>query len=81
MLNIENFLIHTIIKEGVKSMLVMKLVHNNDLDFVKELQELRQLLKKKNITMGIVESGEGTSNIIKIRVEGSLYARNKNIGI
>ena len=51
MLNIENFLIHTIIKEGVKSMLVMKLVHNNDLDFVKELQELRELLKKKNITM------------------------------
>ena len=48
MLNIENFLIHTIIKEGVKSMLVMKLVHNNDLDFVKELQELRELLKNNN---------------------------------
>ena len=73
MLNIENFLIHTIIKEGVKSMLVMKLVHNNDLDFVKELQELRQLLKKKNITMGIVESGEGSSNIIKIICNNESY--------
>ena len=28
-------------------MLVIKLVHNNDLDLVKELQELRELLKKK----------------------------------
>ena len=28
-------------------MLVMKLVHNNDLDLVKELQELREILKKK----------------------------------
>ena len=73
MLNIENFLIHTIIKEGVKSMLVMKLVHNNDLDFVKELQELRELLKKKNITMGIVESGEGSSNIIKIICDNENY--------
>ena len=73
MLNIENFLIHTIIKEGVKSMLVMKLVHNNDLDFVKELQELRELLKKKNITMGIVESGEGSSNIIKIICDNESY--------
>ena len=73
MLNIENFLIHTIIKEGVKSMLVMKLVHNNDLDFVKELQELRELLKKKNITIGIVESGEGSSNIIKIICDNESY--------
>ena len=40
-------------------MLVMKIVHNNDLDLVNELQELRQLLKKKNITIGLVESGEG----------------------
>ena len=59
MLNIENFLIHTIIKEGVKSMLVMKLVHNNDLAFVKEIKELRELLTKKPIKIGIVESGEG----------------------
>ena len=54
-------------------MLVMKLVHNNDLDFVKELQELRELLKKKNITMGIVESGEGSSNIIKIICDNENY--------
>ena len=34
-------------------------MHNNDLDFVKELQELRELLKKKNIAIGLVESVEG----------------------
>ena len=47
-------------------MLVIRLVHNNDLDLVNELQELRQLLKKKNITIGLVESGEGDSHLIKI---------------
>ena len=54
-------------------MLVMKLVHNNDLDFVKELQELREVLKKKNIIMGIVESGEGYSNLIKIICNNDSY--------
>ena len=44
-------------------MLVIRLVHNNDLDLVKELQELRELLKKKNITIGLVESGEGDSTL------------------
>ena len=54
-------------------MLVIRLVHNNDLDLVKELQELRELLKKKNITIGLVESGEGDSHLIKIMCEKEYY--------
>ena len=54
-------------------MLVIRLVHNNDLDLVKELQELRELLKKKNITIGLVESGEGDSHLIKIMCEKERY--------
>ena len=45
-------------------MLVIRLVHNNDIDLVNELQELRELLKKKNITIGLVESANGSSNLI-----------------
>lgn len=55
-------------------MLVMKLVHNNDLDLVKELQELRELLKKKNINIGLVESGEGTSHLIKVMCDEECYS-------
>lgn len=54
-------------------MLVIRLVHNNDLDLVNELQELRQLLKKKNITIGLVESGEGDSHLIKIMCDEECY--------
>ena len=32
-------------------MFIMKVVHNNEIELVRELQELRELLKKKNITM------------------------------
>ena len=54
-------------------MLVMKLVHNEDLEFVKELQELRDVLKKKNITMGIVESGDKSAHTIKIMCNDDGY--------
>lgn len=54
-------------------MLVMKLVHNNDLDFIKELQQLREILKKKNITIGLVESGEGSTHLIKIMCDEDCY--------
>ena len=54
-------------------MLVMKLVHNNDLDLVKELQELREILKKKDITIGLVESGEGSTHLIKIMCNEECY--------
>ena len=32
-------------------MFIMKVVHNNEIELVRELQELRELLKKKNITI------------------------------
>lgn len=54
-------------------MLVMKLVHNDDLDFIKELQQLRDILKKKNITIGLVESGEGSTHLIKIICDEDCY--------
>ena len=37
-------------------MFIMKVVHNNEIELVRDLQELRELLKKKNITIGLVES-------------------------
>mgnify|MGYP000677085626 CR=1 FL=1 len=33
-------------------MFIMKVVHNNEIELVRDLQELRELLKKKNITIG-----------------------------
>lgn len=54
-------------------MLVMKLVHNNDIDLVNKLQELREILKKKNIIIGLVESEEGTSYLIKIMCDEDCY--------
>lgn len=54
-------------------MLVMKLVHNDDLDFIKELQQLRDILKKKDITIGLVESGEGNTHLIKIICDEDRY--------
>ncbi|WP_066892993.1 putative sporulation protein YtxC [Clostridium nigeriense] len=54
-------------------MLVLRLVYNNNLDFVKEIQELRSVLKKKNITIGIVESVELENHIIKILCDDNSY--------
>ncbi len=45
---------------------IIKLVHNNNVDFVKELQDMRLMLKEKNIIIGLVESDEGNSQLIKI---------------
>ena len=54
-------------------MLVMKIVHNDEIDLVHELQELREILKKKNITIGLVESGEGSSHLIKVMCNEECY--------
>lgn len=54
-------------------MLVMKIVHNDEIDLVHELQELREILKKKNITIGLVESGEGSSYLIKVMCNEECY--------
>ena len=54
-------------------MLVLRLVYNSDLDFVGEIQELRSILKKKDIKIGIVESVELDSHIIKILCDDNSY--------
>lgn len=54
-------------------MLVLKLVYNEDIDFVREIQELRTILKKKNITIGIVESVENNIHNIKIICDDECY--------
>ena len=69
-------------------MIVLNLRRNDDLDFVKELQELRDILKKKNITIGLVESFEGDTHSVKVicdekcydeRVKNTLYLYISNI--
>ena len=54
-------------------MLILKLAYNDDLDFVEDLQELRELLKKKEILIGLVESIEGNTHIIKIICDENSY--------
>ncbi|AOR23977.1 putative sporulation protein YtxC [Clostridium taeniosporum] len=54
-------------------MLVLKLAYNDELDFVSELQDLRELLKKKGIIIGLVESIEDTTHIVKIICEEEYY--------
>lgn len=50
-------------------MLILKLAYNEDLTFSYELQELKELLKKKDILIGFVESIEKKIHIIKIICE------------
>lgn len=50
-------------------MLILKLAYNDDLSFSKDLRELREGLKKKDILIGLVESIEGKTHIIKIICE------------
>ncbi|MFW2487642.1 putative sporulation protein YtxC [Clostridium chromiireducens] len=54
-------------------MLILKLAYSEDLTFSRDLQELRELLKKKNILIGFVESIEGNTHIIKIISEDECY--------
>lgn len=54
-------------------MLILKLAYNEDLTFSRDLQELRELLKKKDIIIGFVESIEGETHIIKIISEEDCY--------
>jgi putative sporulation protein YtxC len=54
-------------------MLILKLAYNEDLTFSYELQELRELLKKKDILIGFVESIEGKTHIIKMICEENCY--------
>lgn len=54
-------------------MLVLRLVYNSDLDCVGEIQELRSVLKKKDIKIGIVESVELDNHIIKILCDDNSF--------
>jgi len=55
-------------------MLVLKLVYNSDLDFVYEIQDLRLVLRKKDIKIGVVESVELDNHIIKILCDDNSYS-------
>ena len=55
-------------------MFIMKVVHNNEIELVRDLQELRELLKKKNITIGLAESKEGSSHLVKIMCDEEGYS-------
>ncbi|WP_024614978.1 putative sporulation protein YtxC [Clostridium sp. Ade.TY] len=54
-------------------MLVLKLAYMGDLDFIKELQELKALLKRKNIVIGLVEKIEGKTHLVKVMCEEECY--------
>ena len=54
-------------------MLILKLAYNEDLNFFNELQELRELLKKKDILVGFVESIEKKTHVIEIICEENCY--------
>lgn len=61
-------------------MLILKLIHNSDFEFVKELQELRDVLKKKSIVIGLVESEDCNTHIVKIMCDEEAYSEKvKNI--
>ncbi|MEG0295454.1 MAG: putative sporulation protein YtxC [Clostridium sp.] len=59
-------------------MLVLKLAYNDNLDFIKELQELRMMLKEKSIIIGLVESAQADTHIVKIICDEALY--NEKVG-
>lgn len=57
-------------------MLVLKIVYNKEMDFAKELQDMKNSFDSKNISIGIVEMEEGSSRIVKIMCDDSTYNSN-----
>ena len=55
-------------------MLIIKIAYNEELTFGRDLQELRESLKKRNITIGLVESIEGKTHIIKVICDENSYS-------
>jgi len=55
-------------------MVVQELAYSGELDFVEELQDLKALLKKKNIVIGIVESLDGITHIVKVMCNDEEYS-------
>ena len=64
---------HTMFRKGVREMLLLKIVYEGELIVVEELQQLKQYFKKKNITLGISESIEGTTHFIKVLCDNEIY--------
>ncbi|MBX7309723.1 putative sporulation protein YtxC [Clostridium chauvoei] len=61
-------------------MILLKLVYNDDLDFIREIQDLRAILKKKDVTIGVVESVQVNTHIVKILCDDHDYSdKVKNI--
>ncbi|SFA89089.1 putative sporulation protein YtxC [Clostridium frigidicarnis] len=54
-------------------MLLLKIVYEGELIVVEELQQLKQYFKRKNITLGISESIEGTTHFIKVLCDNEIY--------
>ncbi|MBE6049369.1 MAG: putative sporulation protein YtxC [Clostridium sp.] len=54
-------------------MLVQELAYSGDLDFVEELQEIKEVLKKKDIVIGLVESQDGITHIVKLICDDNGY--------
>lgn len=55
-------------------MLVLKLVYNTNINFISEIHELRTILKKKDINIGIVESVEQDNHIVKLLCDDDCYS-------
>lgn len=55
-------------------MLILKLAYNEELTFGHDLQKLRESLKKRDILIGLVESIEGKTHIIKIICDKDSYS-------
>jgi len=53
--------------------LVQKLVYDTDINFISEIYELRIILKKKDINIGIVESVEQDNHIVKLLCDDDCY--------
>lgn len=55
-------------------MLVQKLVYDTELNFISDIYELRNILKKKDINIGIVESVEHDNHIVKLLCDDNCYS-------
>lgn len=54
-------------------MLVQELAYSGELNFVKELQELKDTLKKKNVVIGVVERLDGSTHVVKVVCDDEGY--------
>jgi putative sporulation protein YtxC len=54
-------------------MLVQELAYSGELDFVKELQELKDVLKRRNVVIGVVERLDGMTHVVKVVCDDEGY--------